>query len=308
MNTSWNAESPSLLPAIVCYADILGFRDMVEGAFRSGEEREFLQRTKRSLSAVYEFVRDYSTSDWDDTLIFDTKVFTDNIVVAYPLRYPSHDLGEPELGTLLIVLAYVQATLAAEGFFLRGAITAGQHYQDQDIAYGKALLEAVDLDKSGKPPRLVVGPSVESLISEHLSWYGDLRSPHHSDLLEDPCDGQLFVNYLRVDWEDFPDVSINYRLLEEHGERVREALRRHHPGTSVWRKYAWLATYHNYACHTFASLYSTEDDNGGDYEVMAIRAEAQRVLDHLVPFDAGSVVQPPRPLDAQRLRQRLLKS
>ena len=225
--------------------------------------------------------------------LFDTKVFTDNIVVAYPLRYPDHDLGEPELGTLLTVFAYVQASLAAEGFFLRGAITAGQHYQDQDIAYGKALLEAVDLDRSGNPPRLVIGPSVEPLISEHLSWYGDLWSPHHTDLLEDPSDGQLFVNYLGVAMENYPDIPVDYQLLEEHGERVGEALRTHQPRTHVWRKYAWLATYHNYVCRTFADRYS---------------AEAQHVLKYLVTFDAGPVIRPPRPLDAQRLRQRLPKS
>ena len=52
--------------------------------------------------------------------IFDMKVFTDNIVVAYPLRDPYHDDGEIELGTFLMLFARVQASLAADGFFLRG--------------------------------------------------------------------------------------------------------------------------------------------------------------------------------------------
>ena len=137
------------------------------------------------------------------------KVFTDNIVVAYPLLAPSRDRGEPELGTLLTLFAQVQASLAAVGFFLRGAIAFGDHYQDDDIAYGKALLCAVDLDKSGGSPRLVIASSVESLISEHLSWYGDGSwAPHHDLLPEDPRDGRLFVNYLEAAFEHFPTKRV----------------------------------------------------------------------------------------------------
>ena len=135
-------------------------------------------------------MRKAKTLDGSVPSIFDMKVFTDNIVVAYPLLAPSRDHGEPELGTLLMLFAQVQASLAMDGFLLRGAIAYGDHYQDDDIVYGKALMEAVDLDKSGGSPRLVVASSVEPLISKHLSWYGyGSWAPHYEQLLEDPRDG-----------------------------------------------------------------------------------------------------------------------
>ena len=83
------------------------------------------------------------------TSIFDMKVFTDNIVVAYPLGDRLRNDGEIELGTILALFAQVQTSLALDGFLLRGAIAYGDHYQDDDVAYGDALLEAVDLDQSG---------------------------------------------------------------------------------------------------------------------------------------------------------------
>ena len=113
---------------------------------------DFLQKVKRSLEVAYEKVREARTLGGEVPGVFDMKVFTDNIIVAYPLLAPSRDRGEPELFDLLSVFAEVQAGLAADGFLLRGAIAAGQHYQDDDISYGKALLEAVDLDKSGGRP------------------------------------------------------------------------------------------------------------------------------------------------------------
>ena len=138
MRSSWYPESLSLRPTVLCYADILGFRALTENAHRLGEETAFLQRIKNSLAAAYEIVRKAKTLDgWVDS-IFDMKVFTDNLVVAYPLHAPSQDGGEPELGLLLMLFAQVQARLAVDGFWLRGAIAFGDHYQDDDIAYGKS--------------------------------------------------------------------------------------------------------------------------------------------------------------------------
>ena len=309
MRPSWDPKSPSLLPTIVCYADILGFRALTERAHKLGQETEFLQRIKRSLAAAYETVRRAKTLDGWGPSIFDMKVFTDNIVVAYPLFTPSHDFGEPELGDLLMLFAQVQASLAADGFLLRGAIAFGDHYQDDDIAYGKALIEAVDLDKSGGSPRLVVALSVEFLISKHLSWYGDGSwAPHHEQLLEDPCDGQLFINYLGSAFEHFPDGPIDHELLALHGEIVCEGLKAYQSDPRVRAKYEWMATYHNYVCHAFADRYSYQGREEADLEQVAIAGEAQRVFEHMVPCEGLLSEQCPRPLDAQRLRQRLASS
>ena len=120
MTTRWDPESPSLLLTIVCYADILGFRAMTECALESGKERDFLRRIKSSLDKAYKIVHRAKLLGGAVPSIFDMKVFTDSIVVAYPLRDPSGELGEPELGTLLMLFADVQASLAPDGFFPSG--------------------------------------------------------------------------------------------------------------------------------------------------------------------------------------------
>ena len=303
-STTWDPESPSLRETILCYADILGFRARTERAFELGEEADFLQKVKRSLDVAYEKVREARTLGGEVPGVFDMKVFTDNIVVAYPLLAPSRDRGEPELFDLLSVFAELQAGLAADGFLLRGAIAAGQHYQDDDIAYGKALLEAVDFDKSGEAPRLIIAPSVERLISEHLSWYGAGWAPHHDQLLEDPQDDRLFVNYLEAALWHFPDGPINYELLEAHSGNVRIGLREHEYDTRVRQKYEWVAGYHNYVCAAFADQYRVRDFDNADCERLAYGAEAEHVLEYLVPFEGQP---PPLPIDEQRLRQRLVK-
>lgn len=135
----WDPESPEMLPAVICHADILGFTNMTRRALKSGTEREFLGQLKRALSGKYDRLRrqgtlssafqvDSSLDSQEEFQVFDMKVFSDNVIVAYP--YPETDiaLGEPELGSMLMIFAEAQANLAAQGFFLRGAIATGPHY------------------------------------------------------------------------------------------------------------------------------------------------------------------------------------
>ena len=113
MHMNWDPKSPSLLPTVVCYADIRRFRAMTVKAIKSGEDEVFLQRIKSSLSEAYEIVRKAQTLDGAVPSMFDMKVFTDNIVIAFPLYNLRGNDGEAELATLLMILAQVQAKLAS---------------------------------------------------------------------------------------------------------------------------------------------------------------------------------------------------
>lgn len=300
-----DTESPSLLPAIVCYADILGFRALTEHAYETGKGTEFLQKVKNALAEAYETLRKAQTFDGLADPVFGVKAFTDNIVVAYPVSSPDYRLGEPELYTLLSLFAHVQARLVVDKFLLRGGIAFGDHYQDDNIVFGKAFLDAVDLDESEHAPRLVVASSVESLVSKHLSLSSDNPdAPLYKQLLEDPSDERLFINYLWSAFEHFPPAPIDSELLASHRDFVLESLNKHQSDPSVRAKYEWMAVYHNYVCHAIVDQYP---DEGGDAdgEYVAQVMEAQSALDHLVPCEGLPSVQRPRPIDAQRLRERL---
>ena len=281
---------------------------MTENALKSGQQTEFLRRVKSSLAKAYDLVRDERKHDGATPLeFFDMKVFTDNIVVAYPLNNIEFDLGEPELGTIMMLFADVQASLAADGFFLRGAISLGYHYQDDDIAYGNALLEAVDLENSGGPSRLAIGPSVEPLIDVQLAAYGDGGiAPHHVELLEDPQDECLFVNYIELGaFGYFPDGPIDIEFLKAHRDNVCEGISENSSDTHVRSKYEWTGVYHNYVCRTMANRYLVQDAERADEEKIAVATEAQRSLEYLVPDECLPCQLTPRVLDARRLRQRL---
>ena len=305
MQESWDPKSPSLYPAIVCYADILGFSAMVEQAFESGRGNDFLQTIKTSVAAAYERAREFAGAIGLDSPVFDVKVFTDNVVVAYMLRNSGRDYGEPELGALLMILADIQTRLAADGFFLHGAIASGLHYQDQNIVYGDAFLRAAALDKSGTPPRLVIESSVERLVLKYLPSFRDKTTPYHRQLLEDPRDGRLFLNYLKAAFDFFPPGPIDHDRLEAHGQEVSANLHTYESNEKILEKYTWLATYHNYVCHTFAERYYIRGDAEGDPEEMVFAAHAEHTLGHLIDFEAEPDHLVPRLLSEERLRERV---
>ena len=257
-----------------------------------------------ALRKAYDTAREVKSGYPAGASIFDMKVFTDNIVVAYPLSGGLRSDGESELGTVLMLFAEVQTSLALDGFFLRGGIAYGEHYQDDDIAYGDALLEAVGLDQSNRPSRLTIAPSVEPLIAQHLSYYGD--STWHlttSSSLKIRSMNGLFLDYLGSNLGDFLECpTIHSEILPTHGEIVLNGLRDHESDRRVRSKYEWLAGYHNYICRSFAEHWEIQGPEAADDELEAYSVEAQRALEFLVPFEAR---QCPRPLDAVRLRDRL---
>ena len=297
----WRSESPTLRETIVCYADILGFSDMTRCAFREGKATDFLKRVKEALDQAHDDMRRIANSCGWAPPIFEMKLFTDNFLVAYPIADPAGDRGEPELATVLMLFAEVQTKLALDGFFLRGAIAKGDHYQAGDIVFGDALLEAVGLDKSGGPPRLIIAPSLEPRILEYLSYYSDGDSPHHVWLLEDPCDGKLFLNYLDAVLGDFPDFC-DYAPIATHRDQVSEFLCRYESDERIRQKYEWVAGYHNYTCTELAERHPVPTTEWADPEYATAAMWAQGLPNYIVPVES----QPsPLPLDAERLRQRL---
>ena len=304
--TIWNPQSPSLRAAIVCFADILGFGNLTKCAFDSDTGGEFLLRIKSSLSRAYDRVEEAASTSETVPPIFEMKAFTDNFVIAHPFRNFEQEWGEPELGTLLMLFAQVQAGLVADGFFLRGGIASGQHYQDKDIAYGDALLKAVALDKSGGSPKVAIESSVEPLVLLQVSYYPEITlAPHYYYLFEDPADDRMFVNYLWAAFDNFPDEPIDYQLLTSHKENILGGLEKYKSNMSIRAKYEWLATYHNYACQMFVDLYRVESDEAASWDEMDLLDEINRVLEYTIPAEVVPSTEPPRTLDVERLDKRI---
>jgi hypothetical protein len=276
---------PKLLKSFVCYADILGYSSLSKAALLSGQGEQFLYRLRQALTKAYEEMRRHADA-YSDTSFYSLKVFTDNIVVGYPLHRPDFDFGEPELGDIMMTFAEFQATLAMEGFFIRGGIAYGDHYMDDDIVYGEALLEAVALDIHGGPPRLELAPSTIQIVRKQLGFYGGVNnSPHDECLLQD-ADGAVFINYLDEAFAALPDGGIFFDLIAGHRQNIINGLKEYKGFPGIRSKYEWAARYHNFVCQDFTTLFPLITDPNASKWSITMGEEAQKLLNFLIDVES----------------------
>jgi hypothetical protein len=238
----------------VVFLDILGFSSRVLKATEDGTSGDLLAK----LSQALEEAKQDLVLDPNDYVRYGiqkapyvVKLFTDNIVLGFPI----HDDGESEFGRMISIVGLYQFVLIKHGFFIRGGITAGHLYMDQDMVFGKGILDAHAAEsKLARDPRVVLGPAAMDLVHHHLVYYANVsETPHNTCLLVD-SDGQLFLNYLYFPIDG--DEEIPEQFLEDvrrHGKVIQACLREFASDPAVWPKYAWAGAYHNFFCSKFVN-------------------------------------------------------
>jgi len=302
MTNPYKSDPPKMLPSFVCYADILGYSSLSEEAIEAGNGVEFLHKLRHALSNAYDRIREHSKGFGEDSL-YAVKVFTDNIVVGYPLHLSSGGQGEPEFGDILSAFSEFQVGLAMEGFLLRGGIAFGDHYMDDDIAFGDALLKAVAQDIAGGAPRISLAQSAIEMLRHHLSFYGETRwAPQYEDLLED-ADGTIFLNYLGEAFSAFPEGGVFFEVVESHQNHIVKGLQDYKGSPSVRAKFEWAARYHNFICEEFAERNPVPTSPDADEEYAAAAVEAQKLLDYRIDIESLAATPGRMKLSPLRLRR-----
>ena len=135
------------------------------------------------------------------------------------------------------------------GFFIRGGLSIGDLFVDDNSVYGPALLEAYGLEsKAAVNPTVVLSDDVMDLVLHHCNFYKGEAPPQNREVLVN-ADGRFFINYLS---ECFVDTGvseeINWATLRTHKKQVEKALNKYRHLPAIFAKFSWLAAYHNYFC------------------------------------------------------------
>ncbi|MEQ8407304.1 MAG: hypothetical protein RKH07_03420 [Gammaproteobacteria bacterium] len=274
--------------SFVCFADILGYSCLSKKAISSGHGEAFLVNIREALTQAYTEVRERAKSWNESHQFFSVKVFTDNIVVGYPIRNFADGFGESELGHLFTIFSEYQMNLAIKGFLVRGGIAFGQHYMDQDIVFGDALIDAVKQDVSGGAPRMSLSPSAVEALQHHLRFYSEPEhSPQSYHLLQD-ADGSVFINYLNNAFVAFPDGPIFYEIFEKHKDVLESGLSTYKSNPDVKAKFDWVARYHNYVIDDFFESNPMPAGPDGDEVYASAVYEAQKLKKYRIDIDLFS--------------------
>jgi len=239
--------NPVLTKSYCAFLDVLGFKQMVQESFAGNAPYPLFARLHRIIQAEILRLNMYQLgsgeTDWA------LKVFTDNIVLGYPLF--SGD-GESEYGFVIGRIAEYQLTMSLAGFFVRGGLAIGPLFMDDNIVYGPAIIEAYRAESElARDPRIVLSQEVQNMVMQHTKYYADPgESPQNRELIVDP-DGHVFVNYLEMlVIEDDAGPCVAWKKIELHKEQIEKNLSKFKDKPVIWSKYYWLANYHDYFCLT----------------------------------------------------------
>ncbi len=156
---------------IVCFLDILGFSDYV-AKYDQDITSTFLQEIQESFSLAMMLLRnEINLSQSDDIEYLEYKTFSDNICISIPYFDNEIDF----LSNFNIIATYVrgfQSIMMSKGFYLRGGISIGSYYSDENIIFSKGLINAYTLEsKVAIYPRVII----DELIINKILGYNPLQ-------------------------------------------------------------------------------------------------------------------------------------
>ena len=187
--------------------------------------------------------------------IFRYKIFSDCIVVSADCINEDGNLEDTYIFHLLRTLIYIQSEIIHYGFFLRGAVTIDNHYEDDKVVFSPALIKAYELEKDNAVyPRIILD---KKLVDEIFNIFDDADYKAWDDAVKLDADKQYFINYLDY-IDEIPDVRNRKRYLRKHKQLIlNEILKNNDP--EIISKFLWLAKYHNLKIEDLFSSNSAEE-------------------------------------------------
>jgi hypothetical protein len=211
------------------FFDVLGFKNKVRIHDPKGIH-DVLQeiRTSHNYRETY-----------GENLFSSRKVtqFSDNLVVSY--------LKGDFVGWMSIIsdVFYLQLSLIKHGFLIRGSVTVGELFHNDQFCFGPALIEAAELEKSALYPRVILTDEFAPLHLVHNSTAKfDLTDGRNiNNMVTMDLDGMLYIDYFNVIAEDF-DTGLDglFQYLSNLKSSIVELGVAAKNNTDLKLKYAWM--------------------------------------------------------------------
>jgi hypothetical protein len=163
---------------LVAFIDLLGFKNSVQSKDFSEVEKILSEFTKMINNADQQNTSrlahaHIAAKKFDkDVIRFDTNkqnmtFFSDCVVWSYPMDEIKVDFIH-SLMSLISSFVVLQFVLFSKGILVRGGVTFGDIYQNNNKVFGDALIRAYQLEQSAKYPRIAFDIKILNLFDNRL--------------------------------------------------------------------------------------------------------------------------------------------
>lgn len=206
---------------IVCYFDILGFKNAVLSNRLSADA------VSQLLAEIDDVMGYYGKDTVDGTYFSDSFAVSIKIIVAAK--------------TQLDFIVKILEKLIEYRFLARGGLAYGDLVHDNAKIFGPALVKAVELEKKARYPRIIIDDSLRELT---IPTIGNATIDYLSFLTNfvyiknDPEDGLPYIDYIySILAREHKGASKTYKDVLD--EIISEGL--HASDERIIEKYEWLA-------------------------------------------------------------------
>jgi hypothetical protein len=244
--TYFEGDKPVLADSLVIYLDALGTQQRAQRLDNDAlaTDLETIRRFRHILDRQDLKVRSQQFAAFTDNLVLGAPV--DGISAARQLRFVITSVAHYQLGTTL------------RGQPLRGGISRGLFFANEELVTGPALIKSVLIEEHDAiyPRVLLDAACYESIIPNGIADNLDVgKGIQWADGLLVDGDGQLFVNYLLANDQVTVPAEIESRLTA-HRDLINDRLIEFRSQPAILEKYVWMADYHNFVQREFFLDYS----------------------------------------------------
>lgn len=172
-------------PRIVCFLDILGFKALID-EYETLNNSLVLKELKTVFDAAIEasFTLLANTMEKDDREQLEYRMFSDCIIISLPYIEFGVDIKK-RFYNIALILNVMQQTFMKSGFYLRGHVTIGSYYSDNNMLFSGGLVDAYMNESSTIYPIVSVNKKIINKLlkkteyDEALLSFEKLLIKHH---------------------------------------------------------------------------------------------------------------------------------
>lgn len=234
---------------IILFLDVMGYKSHIKSFGTDiDKQNQYLKKIHNlmeDLSGFITYRNEYIDKNLDSynclkLTRFQWITFSDNIMFFAPYK------DDVDAGNLTYNLLYGLSEFfmqyEMEDIFLRGGLTRGELYFDNDLhfVFGSGLVKAYELEGEAFAPRIKLDESLN--ISKIMIG------------VEKGDDGNWYFDYLKLFYARFyhgkneEQQRYFFQCLQSHKDNIVKAIKKYGDIKELLQKYEWLKKYHNDFC------------------------------------------------------------
>ena len=197
--------------------DILGYKDYLKN--HPDESEKYLATILNAIEHVKGSVSSFQNVVTDMFKIesgIKIKIFSDNILLCLPVKQ-SRDEIRRAIVFLLLVASIQRGLVLQHGLLIRGGVTIGELFINEDIVFGNGLIDAVSLEAQAEYPCIIVSKKTQEFLSEMLDditeQYKKARPIMQKDFKKEPLTDEE-RKYLNENLEKIVKIFYYKRTLQ----------------------------------------------------------------------------------------------